>query len=227
MQALHEVIRCRGCLGAMDARAQAGLCGRCWSLLTPLPEERCPLCALGHGWGEGCPDPVAWSWGDALWDYHGGLGALLVPAIKRGELGWMDALLARAGRAPLPGWTAGFSLVCNAPTARLRRWYRGFDLAERAAWMFAGRIGTACRQVLRKPLYTPAQAGLPQGRRRRMGPHVTLAPGQSVEGEAVLLVDDVWTTGMTLLRCAQALGAAGARDVAVLALFRAGKRGGH
>ncbi|BDU72459.1 ComF family protein [Mesoterricola silvestris] len=220
-----EVIPCRGCLGPVDGQAQAGLCGRCWSLLTPLPEERCPLCALGHGWADPCPDPVAWSSGDALWDYHGGLGALLVPSIKRGELGWMDALLERAARAPLPPWTAEATLVCSAPTARLRRWYRGFDLAERAALTFAARLGTAFGAVLRKPLYTRAQASLPQGRRRRMGPHVTLVPGRAVEGEAVLLVDDVWTTGTTLLRSAQALGAAGARDVAVLALFRAGKRG--
>ncbi len=38
---------------------------------------------------------------------------------------------------------------------------------------------------------------------------------------AVLLVDDVWTTGTTLLRCAQALREGGADEVRVLTLFRA------
>jgi predicted amidophosphoribosyltransferase len=42
----------------------------------------------------------------------------------------------------------------------------------------------------------------------------------AVRGRTVLLVDDVWTTGTTLLRCAQALQAAGA-EVRVLTLFRA------
>lgn len=222
-----DLMRCRGCLGPLDPEAQAGLCGRCWSLLTPLPEERCPLCALAHPWGDPCPDPVAWSWGDALWDYHGGLGALLVPAIKRGEHGWRQALLARAGRAPLPHWTRGYDLVVNAPTAGLRRWRRGFDLAEETAELFARRLGAAFRRALRKPVYTRAQASLTQSERRRMAANVTLARGEDVEGGSVLLVDDVWTTGATLLRCARVLGAAGARDVAVLALFRAGRRGGN
>jgi predicted amidophosphoribosyltransferase len=33
-------------------------------------------------------------------------------------------------------------------------------------------------------------------------------------------VDDVWTTGTTLLRCAQALQDAGAHEIRVLTLFR-------
>lgn len=227
MSILPELARCRGCLGALDRDAQAGLCGRCWSLLAPLPEERCPRCALAHPSGEPCPDPVAWSHGDALWDYHTGLGALLVPAIKRGEHGWRKALLGRARGAPLPHWTRGYDLVVYAPTAGLRRWSRGFDLAEEAAELFARRLGAAFRRVLKKPVYTHAQANLPESARRRMGAHVSLVRGADVEGEAVLLVDDVWTTGTTLLRCARTLGAAGARDVAVLALFRAGRRGGN
>jgi len=226
MSCLRELLRCRNCLGELGEGTQAGLCGRCWSLLTPLPEERCPFCALVHAWGDPCADPVAWSWGDALWDYHGGLGSLLVPAIKRGELGWKHALLGRARQASLPPWTRGFDLVCHAPTARLRRWWRGFDLAEDAAALFAKRLGAAFRSVLRKPFYTRAQASLPQAQ-RRAGAHVTLARGQEVAGSAVLLVDDVWTTGTTLLRCARVLDGAGAREVAVLALFRAGRRGGN
>jgi len=218
------VIRCRGCLGPL-AEARAGLCGRCWSGLVPLPEERCPRCALPHGGGPHCPEPVAWSRGDALWNYRAGrpaLGALLVPAIKRGELGWKAALLERAGRAPLPGFTGSADLVCCAPTALPRRWSRGFDLAEEAAALFARRLGKPFRALLRKAWFSPAQAGLSEGARRRLpASAMGLHRGCRLHGETVLLVDDVWTTGTTLLRCAQALERAGAGDLAVLALFRA------
>jgi len=216
-------LACRGCLRRLDGDAQAGLCGRCWSLLTPLPETRCPICALDHGWGLACPR-VPWTWGDALWDYHGGLGALLVPGIKRGELGWKAALLARAARLPLPDWAGACDRVCSAPTAGFRRWLRGFDLAEEASALFARRLGIPFTPVLRKPLFARAQAGLPESQRRRQPARVTLGSGAGLEDANVLLVDDVWTTGTTLCRCARVLLAAGAQEVRVLALFRAGRR---
>lgn len=219
-----SLLRCRGCLGALEG-AQAGLCHRCWSGLQPLPEERCPRCALPHGAGSDCPEPVAWTRGDALWTYRAGrpaLGALLVPGIKRGELGWKAALLERARRAELPDFAPAADLVCSAPTAAARRWMRGFDLAEEAAAMFARRLGVPYRPLLRKAWFSAAQTGLSESRRRRLpASAVSVRRGRPLGGASILLVDDVWTTGTTLLRCAQALLRAGAGELAVLALFRA------
>ncbi len=221
---LGGMMTCRGCLGPLEGRAQAGLCGRCWEGLIPLPTPRCPRCALSHEEEAPCLEPVAWSLGDALWDYHGGrpaLGALLVPGIKDGELGWKGALLGRAQVAPLPEWTAEIELVTWAPTALHRRWLRGFDLAEDAARLLARRLACPAAATLRKSLRSGRQARRTETQRRRLPRKaVALRRGAPVEGRILLLVDDVWTTGTTLLRCAQALQAGGASDVRVLTLFR-------
>lgn len=214
---------CRGCLGSLDDGAEAGLCGRCWSGLLPLAEGRCPRCALVHG-EEACPEATAWSLGDALWDYHGGrppLGALLLPAIKAGEAGWRRALLARAEAAPLPGWAAEADLVTAAPTAFHRRLVRGFDLAEETGRMLAGRLGRPFRALLAKAWHSGSQAARTESHRRRLSRKAVTLRGERLTGGTILLVDDVWTTGTTLLRCAQALKAGGADDVRVLTLFRA------
>jgi len=213
---------CRGCLGPLDLGSEAGLCGICWTGLLPLPEQRCPCCALEHAEGP-CPDPVAWTHGDAFWDYHGGrppCGALLLPGIKAGELGWRKALLSRASDVPLPSFTREADLVTAVPTARLRRWLRGFDLAEDAARGVAERLASPFQGVLCKGWRR--QSALPESARRTLPRSaVRLRRSAAVQGQVVLLVDDVWTTGTTLLRCAQALLAGGAREVRVLTLFRA------
>ena len=215
---------CRGCLRPLDDKAEAGLCGACWEGLRPLPEPRCPRCALPHG-AEACPDPVAWKAGDALWDYHGGrppLGALLVPGIKAGEHGWKRALLARSRLRALPPFAAGSEVVTAVPAAFQRRWARGFDLAEDAANLVAERLGLPFALMLRRSWSLRRQAEQTESARRRLPRKaVLLRRDAAVQGRIVLLVDDVWTTGTTLLRCAQALQAGGAREIRVLTLFRA------
>ena len=215
-----ELLLCRGCLRPIE-RGEAGLCTRCWEGLLPLPEDRCPRCALEHGEDRDCPEPTAWSLGTALWDYHGGrppFGELLLPGIKAGERGWMRALLHRAAEAPLPEWEV--DLVVPVPTSPSRRLRRGFDVAEAFARLLARRMGLPARRALRKAWRAPSQTGRPESQRRRL-PKKAVALKGDVQGQRVLLVDDVWTTGTTLLRCAQALEAGGAKEIRVLTLFRA------
>ncbi|MBP1773409.1 MAG: ComF family protein [Holophagaceae bacterium] len=218
------LLLCRGCLGPVGQGAEAGLCGRCWAGLLPLPEGRCARCALVHGGEESCPEVTEWEKGDALWDYHGGrppLGALLLPGIKGGEAGWGRALLDRLAEVPLPPWSAEVDLVTSVPSTLPRRWLRGSDFSAEAARLVAGRLARAYEPLLTKRWFSGRQAARTESQRRRLPRKaLSLRRGVAPRGR-ILLVDDVWTTGTTLLRCVQALREGGADEVRVLTLFRA------
>ncbi len=218
-----SLLLCRGCLGSVGVDAVAGLCARCWRGLVALAEDRCPRCALVHAEGD-CPDATAWERGDALWDYHGGrppLGALLLPGLKAGERGWRRALLARVAAAPLPDWAATVDRVTAVPSALPHRLLRGFDFGAEIGILLAARLDRPFEPLLAKAWHSGRQATRTETQRRRLPRKaITLRRGAKPAG-VVLLVDDVWTTGTTLLRCAQALQAGGAEEVRVLTLFRA------
>jgi ComF family protein len=147
---------------------------------------------------------------------------LLLPGIKDGELGWRKALLERSALVPLPAFASTSDLVTAVPAAPHRRWKRGFDLAEDAAQLLAKRLGLPFQRTLRKHGWFHRQAVQTESKRRKLPRKaVSLRPGTDIAERTILLVDDVWTTGSTLLRCSQALMDAGASEVRVLTLFRA------
>jgi predicted amidophosphoribosyltransferase len=93
--------------------------------------------------------------------------------------------------------------VVPVPTTAARRRQRGFDHAGLLAGEVARLLGTPCRDLLRR-LPGPPQTGLGAAE-RRAGPR--FSPADRPPSGALLLVDDVVTTGATLTRAAATLRA--------------------
>jgi len=176
--------------------------------LGPAP---CPACRADLRRAPALPPPAPVDSCLALLAYDGA-GRELVARLKyrnaRSSLPFLADGLARLVTRPV-------DVVTWAPTTSARRRQRGFDQAELLARAVARRLGVPCRRLLlRRP--GPAQTGQPLDA-RRTGP--AFRPARPAP-PAVLLVDDVVTSGATVAAATRALRAAGAREVHVVAAAR-------
>ena len=135
-----------------------------------------------------------------------GAGRELVARLKyrnaRATLHWLATAMASRVDAE------GLDVVTWIPTTTRRRRNRGFDQAEVLARAVGRELGLPCAALLRRRP-GPPQTGQALEHRRR-GPQI-VAP-RPVPA-AVLLVDDVITSGATIATAAQTLRTAGARRV--------------
>lgn len=172
-------------------------CVACVAAMVPAPAE---------------PPPDGLDWCRAAVVYDGPAKAAIT-ALKfrdgRRSVGWMaDALAALATESG-----ATFDAVTWVPAAPGRD--RGFDQGALLARALGRRLRVPARRLLVRRAGSP-QTGRDLGS-RAAGPLVEL---RRRPPEAVLLVDDVWTTGASLTRSARALRAGGARAVAGVTVGR-------
>jgi predicted amidophosphoribosyltransferase len=110
-------------------------------------------------------------------------------------------------------------LVVPVPADPLR-WQPRRALPRRLARWIARELDLPMVRALRKHRATRPQTRLTRAARERALRNAFGASTALVQGRSVLLVDDVVTTGATLLACSEALYRAGASRVWGLALAR-------
>lgn len=200
--------RCPACQAYVETRG--GWCPECLALtLRPhrLPLSPEMLTQLDGAW--------------ALGSYHGALRELIrhlkyqkqravLPAIQTflaASTPWLERELGAGGVAvPVPLFAA-------------KEKQRGFNQSELifADWLAASGWEWQCALVRTRA--TQPQYGLDAAARaKNMQGAFAAAPAAVLQGRAVLLVDDILTTGSTLFAGAQALRAAGASSVRALVL---------
>jgi ComF family protein len=221
--------RCLGC--GRGVSEPGALCVACWSRLVFLAPPACEAC--GH--------PFA---------HEVAVGALCGPCSRarppfrraRAVLAYEEgsrALLLRfkhadrtEGAASFARWMAGAGseliaacdLIVPVPLHWRRLFRRRYNQAALLSGALARRSGLEHRpDLLRRHRPSAGQGRLGRAeRRQRVAGAFLVSPRQrhGLDGRAVLLIDDVFTTGATAAACTTALLEAGAAAVDVLTLAR-------
>ena len=128
---------------------------------------------------------------------------------------------------PWPPGTTGAPAVVAVPTTAGRLRARGYNQAGLLAEQLAGALDLPTVDALERIRGSSSQTALtPEARRRNVEGVFRLTPGaRAVRGGAVLLVDDVLTTGATVSSAAECLARGGAGPVIVVTFARALDRG--
>ncbi len=123
-----------------------------------------------------------------------------------------------------PSSAAAPPIVIPVPLSRRRLLARGFNQAELIARPFAAHFGLALApHALVRSRHTKPQSEAPSAAARRANVHrcFTVPDPAAIVGRRIVLVDDVATSGATLLEAAQTLRTAGASAILALAAAEA------
>ena len=157
----------------------------------------------------------------ALGPYEGPIRALCLDLKREAWLArWAAELILEAHGEALKSLGAG--RVVAVPLHWKRRLQRGYDQAEAVARPLAKGLGVRAERALKRVRATEKLAEL--GRTERAGVMkgaFGVMGGMRFDGETVIVVDDILTTGATCGAAARALKKAGAMKVVVVVVGRA------
>ncbi len=212
--------------------AKGSFCAECWRRLALIGPPMCRLCgyplpqvvAARPLCGVCAAGPPVYDRARAALRYDDGSRSMIL-RFKHGDrtdiTRTFGRLMASAGRDLL----TDCDLIVPVPLHRFRFLQRGYNQSAMLARALARTAGISMvPDLLQRTVSTPSQQGLSGDQRLRNinSRAFRLHPWHhsKAAGKKILLIDDVLTTGATVVACTRVLRAGGARSVDVLALAR-------
>lgn len=197
----------------------------CCDARIPYDQLLCPECTallaalrIGYAaWAQTKSAPP-WDGGAVLFAYDSAArtGVLSMKAGRRGFGMYAAGLLAEQIAALCP--PEQLSCVTWVPMTKTRRRMQGFSHSELLGTALAASLGVPVRgDLLEEHAGTIRQHDLPAAERAKYAERFSHT-GRCIDGQTVLLVDDILTTGSTLRRCTALLRECGAARVYIAAV---------
>lgn len=211
---------CDACGREVFSYPENRLCPKCDKTIERVGEKRCPVCGrkiVSQGVCLACKnDRPTFAFAVAALSYENEAAAL-VNRFKNGER-YLSALLAKEMARAFAPYQDEEYILAFVPISDQSRESRGYDQAELLCKDFARESGLVFSpDILVRASDKETQKNF-SARERKENIHgaFRVHARKAVEGKAVLVIDDVMTTGATLSECARILYAAGARKVSGL-----------
>jgi ComF family protein len=214
--------RCPGC-GKTGSR----FCNDCFDEVKRIGNHPvCPQCGIPQAGIGVCAEcqriqpkfTALRSWGL----YEGTLRTAIHNLKYHSDMG-ISEVLARPLSEMISSLPWQIDLLTAVPLSRKRTRERGYNQSALLAnWVSASTGIPFLPEAIKRTRETISQVGLHADQRRSNVMGAFTANTESVSGKSILVVDDVTTTGATMLACAQAFHAANSGRIYGLTLARAG-----
>lgn len=218
--------RCPGC-GAVTG-ADHRFCADCWGALRFLGPPWCAACHAPFAYDRG-PGALCGACHQKPPRHAGVLAAVAYGDVARTvalrlKYGGRTAFAETVAQQMARLMPAGAELLVPVPLHRWRIWSRGFNQAALIARALTRTTGVGNDPLLlQRVRATPVLRGLgARGRAKAVAGAFRIAPGDrdKVRGKAIILIDDVHTSGATSDACTRCLLGAGAASVTILCWAR-------
>jgi len=217
---------CPLCRKTFPAGWNAPFCSECCSSLLPLPKALCVCCAVpfpaadnsSHLCARCIKQPPPFTKVYPVGRYDGTLRTAVHRFKFERQVG-LDRTLATLLKQALPE-DIDYDLIVPVPLHPQRLRQRSYNQALLLARELARQGSGVCTDLLQKSQETLPQHELTAKERERNLQQVFHVE-RPLQGEKVLLVDDVMTTGSTLRACSQALVEKGAQEIMISVVCRA------